>query len=156
MNMTLIEIKFITSTCWSEKYQPLTIDMTKNKNTGRYILGLNSLFVPESYLFYINKMSIYPNVTEQGLDNFFKLAEQQKNQRALNLKKKKQTHDVKLAENLSSLTEKVTEVNESTKKVEVLKPKPENETPQLATKILKTIHIQVCYMMYHEKIHYQT
>ena len=26
----------LTSTCWNEKYQPLTIDMTKDKYTGRY------------------------------------------------------------------------------------------------------------------------
>ena len=35
MDMTLIEIKYLTSTCWNEKYQPLTIDMTKDKHTGR-------------------------------------------------------------------------------------------------------------------------
>ena len=33
-------------------------------------------------------MSIYSNVTEQGLNNQRKLAEQQKNQRALKIKKK--------------------------------------------------------------------
>ena len=30
MDMTLNEIKLLTSTCWNEKYQPLTIDMTKD------------------------------------------------------------------------------------------------------------------------------
>ena len=29
--MTLNEFKYSTSTCWNEKYQPLTIDMTKDK-----------------------------------------------------------------------------------------------------------------------------
>ena len=48
MDMTLNEFKLLTSTCWNEKYQPLTIDMTKNKYTGRYRLGLNSIFVPNS------------------------------------------------------------------------------------------------------------
>ena len=48
MNMTHNECKLLTSTCWNEKYQPLTIDMTKDKYTGRYRLGLNSLFVPDS------------------------------------------------------------------------------------------------------------
>ena len=48
MDMTLNEFKFLTSTCWSEKYQPLTIDMIKDKYTGRYGLGLNSIFVPDS------------------------------------------------------------------------------------------------------------
>ena len=48
MDTTLNEFKLLTSTCWNEKYQPLTIDMTKDKNTGRYWLGLNSIFVPDS------------------------------------------------------------------------------------------------------------
>ena len=39
MNMNLSEFKHLTSTCWNEKYQPLTIDMTKDKFTGLYILG---------------------------------------------------------------------------------------------------------------------
>ena len=48
MDMTLNEFNLLTSTCWNEKYQPLTIDMTKDKFTGRYRLGLNSIFVPDS------------------------------------------------------------------------------------------------------------
>ena len=48
MDMTLCDYKILTSTCWNEKYQPLTIDMTKDKYTGRYRLGLNSIFVPDS------------------------------------------------------------------------------------------------------------
>ena len=48
MDMTLDEFKYLTSTCWSVKYQPLTIDMTKNKYVGRYRLGLQSLFVQNS------------------------------------------------------------------------------------------------------------
>ena len=48
MDMTLNEFKLLTSTCWNEKYQPLTIDMTKDKNQGRYRLGLNSIFVPNT------------------------------------------------------------------------------------------------------------
>ena len=51
MDMTLNEFKLLTSSCWNEKYQPLTIDMTKDKYTGRYRLGLNSIFVPDSYPF---------------------------------------------------------------------------------------------------------
>ena len=31
MDMTLNEFKLLTSTCWNKKYQPLTIDMTKDK-----------------------------------------------------------------------------------------------------------------------------
>ena len=48
MDMTLNEFKPVTSTCWKEKYQPLTIDMTKDKFCVRYRLGLNSIFVPNS------------------------------------------------------------------------------------------------------------
>ena len=48
MDMTLDELKYVTSTCCEEKYQLLTFDMTKNKYTGRYRLGLNSIFVPNS------------------------------------------------------------------------------------------------------------
>ena len=48
MDMTLNEFELLTSTCWNEKNQPLTIDMTKDKYTGRYRLGLNSIFVPDT------------------------------------------------------------------------------------------------------------
>ena len=48
MDMTLDEFKYLTSTCWNEKYQPPAIDMTEDKFTGRYRLGFNSLFVPNS------------------------------------------------------------------------------------------------------------
>ena len=46
--MTLNEIKLLTSTCWNKNYQPLTIDMTKDKYTGRDRLGLNNIFVPDT------------------------------------------------------------------------------------------------------------
>ena len=85
-------------------------------------------------------MSIYSNVTEQDMINLRKLDEQQKNQRALKIKNRilKQTHDVKLAESLSPITEKLDETNknlsdvikESTQNLgNVIK---ENNTPQLA------------------------
>ena len=48
MGMTLDEIKYLTSICWNEQYQPLTIDMTIDKYQGRYRLGLISIFVPHS------------------------------------------------------------------------------------------------------------
>ena len=48
MDMILNEFKYLTITCWNEKYQPLTIDMTKDKYCGRYRLRLNSIFVPNS------------------------------------------------------------------------------------------------------------
>ena len=48
MDMTLNEYKLLTSTRWNKNYQPLTIDMTKGKYQGRYRLGLNSIFVPDT------------------------------------------------------------------------------------------------------------
>ena len=54
MEMTLNEFILLTSPCWNERYQPLTIDMTKDKYTGRYRLGLNYLFEIQ-ILFKINK-----------------------------------------------------------------------------------------------------
>ena len=55
IDMNPTEIKNLTSTCWKEKYQPLTIDMTKDKCQGRYRLGLNSILVPDSSLFYFQR-----------------------------------------------------------------------------------------------------
>ena len=69
-------------------------------------------------------MSTYSNVTEQDLNNLRKLAEQQKNQRALKNKNRilKQTNDIKLAESLSPITKKLEEVNQSSKNLgEVIK-----------------------------------
>ena len=48
MDMTLNEFKLLTSICWNKNYQPLTIDMTKDKYQGRYRLGLNNIFVPDT------------------------------------------------------------------------------------------------------------
>ena len=86
-------------------------------------------------------MSIYSNVTEQDMIILRKLADQQKAQRALKIKNRilKQTHDKKLAESLSPITDKTDEVNksnnESTQELgNVIKkslPAIEN-TPQLA------------------------
>ena len=56
-------------------------------------------------------MSIYSNVTEGDLINLRKLAEQQKEQRAIKIKNRilKQAHDIKLAESLSPITKKLDE-----------------------------------------------
>ena len=43
MDMTLDEFKSLITICWNEKYNPLTIDMTKDIYTGRYRLGLSSI-----------------------------------------------------------------------------------------------------------------
>ena len=76
-------------------------------------------------------MSIYSNVTEEDLINLRKLAEQQKEQRALKIKNiiLKQTHDIKLAESLSPITKKL---DETTKEVvNILKESnSENENNQ--------------------------
>ena len=53
--MTLNEFKLLTSTCWNKKCQPLAIDLTKECYQGRYRLGLNSKFVPDSSPFQITK-----------------------------------------------------------------------------------------------------
>ena len=121
MHMTLNEFKLLTSTCWNEKYQPLTIDMTKDRYQGRHRLGINNIFVPDTTPFqYLSLIvSIYSNVSEQDLINLRKLAEQQKEQRALKIKNRilKQTHDIKLAESFSPITKRLDEVNKSTEKV---------------------------------------
>ena len=64
-------------------------------------------------------MSIYSNVTEKDLDNLRKLADQQKNERAIKIKNRilKQTHDIKLAESLSPITKKLDNINKSTQKI---------------------------------------
>ena len=48
LDMTLNDFILLTSTCWNEKFTPLTIDMSKDKYTGRYRLGLVSIIVPDS------------------------------------------------------------------------------------------------------------
>ena len=83
-------------------------------------------------------MSLYPNVTKWDLNKSDKVAEQQKNQRAPKIKNRilEQTHGIKLAEPLSPLTKKVTEVKESNQNSgEVTK---ENNNPQLAIEKLKS------------------
>ena len=45
MDMTLFEFKYLTTTCWNEENQPLKNDVTQDKYTGQYRLGLNSIIV---------------------------------------------------------------------------------------------------------------
>ena len=79
-------------------------------------------------------MSIHSNVTEEDLNNLRKLAEQQKNQRALKIKNRilKQTHDIKLAECLSPITKKLDEVKETTQNLGDVMKESQPQTPQLA------------------------
>ena len=51
MDLTLNEFKYLLVLVGIKKYQPITLDMTKDKYTGRYRLGLISLFVPDSFPF---------------------------------------------------------------------------------------------------------
>ena len=78
-------------------------------------------------------MSNYSNVPEQDLIILRKLAEQQKEQRALKNKKiiiLKQTHDIKLTESFSRIIKKLDELTKTTRKLgDVMK---ETNTPQLA------------------------
>ena len=79
-------------------------------------------------------MSIYSNVTEQDLDNLRKLAQQQKEQRALKIKNRilEKTHDKKLAESLSPITKRLDliENNKGEKIGEIIK-KSESELPAI-------------------------
>ena len=79
-------------------------------------------------------MSIWGNITETHWINLSELAEQQKIQGSIKIKKRilKQTHNIKLAENLTPIIGKLEEVKESTKTLgEVfLKPKSEDEKTQ--------------------------
>ena len=87
-------------------------------------------------------MSIYSNVTEQDLINLRKLAKQQKNQQVEKIKNRtlKQTHDIKLAENLSPITEKIDEVKRSTQDLGDVIKKPQAKTTQLAIENTPTTH----------------
>ena len=80
-------------------------------------------------------MSIYSIVTEQDLNNLRKLAEQQKEQRAIKIRNRilKQTLDIKLAESLSPITKKLDEVKETTQKISDVMKESQQETPQQAT-----------------------
>ena len=73
-------------------------------------------------------MSIYSNKTEQDLISLRKIAKQQKNQRAEKIKSRnlKQTHDIKLAESLSPITDKLDELKKSTQEVGEIINKSQN------------------------------
>ena len=86
-------------------------------------------------------MSIYSNVTEQDLINLRKLAEQQKNQRALKIKNRilEKTHDKKLAESLSPLTKRLDLVeNSKGEKIGDIIKKSESESDTLAIENTQT------------------
>ena len=72
--------------------------------------------------------------------NLPKLAEQQKNQRALEISNRifTQTHDIKLAKFLSPITKKLEEINEFTKNLEVFK-KSNNEDGKTQTPAIQNI-----------------
>ena len=86
-------------------------------------------------------MSNYSKVTEQDLNNLRKLAEQQKNQRALKIKNRilNQTHDVKLAESLSPITKKLDVINETTKQLGEIVRKSDDEDGNTQTPAIENI-----------------
>ena len=89
-------------------------------------------------------MSIYSNVSEKDLDNLRKLAEQQKQQRAPKIKNRilKQTHDIKLAESLSPITDKIDKVNKSiNESTKQLVKKPAIEDGNTQTPAIENINI---------------
>ena len=51
MDMILNEYDLLIFSCWNDKSQSLTIDMTKDKCTGQYPLGIFSLFFTDTYPF---------------------------------------------------------------------------------------------------------
>ena len=79
-------------------------------------------------------MSFYSNVNEQDSIDLRKLAQQQKEQRALKIKNRvlKQTHDIKLGESLSPIIKKLEDVNKSTQELGDVINKSQSNTPQLA------------------------
>ena len=87
-------------------------------------------------------MSIYSNITKQDLIILRKLADQQKEQRALKIKNRilKQTHDIKLAENLSPITEKLDGVKKSTQHLGDVTKESQPQTTQLAIENTPTTH----------------
>ena len=87
-------------------------------------------------------MSFYSNVTEQDLDNLRKLAQQQKEQRALKIKNRilKQTHDEKLAESLSPITKRLDKVikesnSENANNQEIVPVEIESEDENIQTNL---------------------
>ena len=84
-------------------------------------------------------MSIFSNVTEQDLINLRKLADQQKNQRVEKIKNRiiEKTHDNKLAESLSPITEKLDTIDNSTKQLGVVVKKSKVEDGNTQTPAIK-------------------
>ena len=81
-------------------------------------------------------MSIYSKITEHNLIILRKLAEQQKNQRALKIK---QTHDIKLAESLSPITKNLDTISAGTKHLGELVEKSDVEDGNTQTPVLENI-----------------
>ena len=48
IDMTINEFKYLCNICWQTNFQPLTIDILRDKYIGRYRLGLDTIFVPKS------------------------------------------------------------------------------------------------------------
>ena len=70
IDTTLNEFKFLTTSCWDEKYQPLTTDMTKDIFIGRYCLKLNSYSFHIQILFKHSKWLIILNLLTKTWLNY--------------------------------------------------------------------------------------
>ena len=79
-------------------------------------------------------MSIFSNVTEQDLITLRKIAEQQKNHRAVGIQNRilKRAHDIKLSESLTPLTKNLDKVKETTERIGDVIKDSQQEAPQLA------------------------
>ena len=86
-------------------------------------------------------MCNYSNVTDQALNKLRNLSEQQKNQRALRTKNRilKQTHDIKYAESLSTITKKLDAINGSTKQFRGIVEKSDVENGNTQTPAIENI-----------------
>ena len=86
-------------------------------------------------------MSLYSNVTEQDLIILHKLAEQQKNQRALKIKNGilKQTHDMILAESFPPITKNLDTIKESNKQLGEIVQKSDVEDGNTQTPAIESV-----------------
>ena len=85
-------------------------------------------------------MSTSSNVTEKDLTNLRKLGEQQKNQRAEKIENRILKKDIKLAESVSPITEKLGQVKKSTQELGDVIKKSKPQIPQLAIENTPTTH----------------
>ena len=86
-------------------------------------------------------MTIHSNVSEHDMTNLCKIAEQQKKQRAHNIENRilKETQDRKLAESVSPISRKYSEVNETIKNLGEMVKKSDVEDGNTQTPAIQII-----------------